>query len=57
MGKIKTGDKVKKMIPPLCLCYAVMMQQRNHELSLVQRINTILMSEGKATKKVWFAEL
>jgi hypothetical protein len=38
--------------PRIGMCYAIMMQARNHELSLVQRMNTILLVEGNARKKV-----
>ena len=36
------------------LCYAILMQQRNHELSVIQRIKTTLFSEGNAKKQVCF---
>lgn len=39
-------------IPPICICYGILLQQRNHELSLIQRINTVLLSEGNAKKQV-----
>lgn len=53
---MSTVVKSKKcdVIPPLGLCYAILMQQRNHELSVIQRINTILFSEGNAKKQVCF---
>ena len=41
-----------EIAPKFGLCYAIMMQTRNHELSLVQRLNTILLTEGNAKKKV-----
>ena len=48
------NSKKCDVIPPLGLCYAILMQQRNHELSVIQRINTILFSEGNAKKQVSF---
>lgn len=51
MGKMST-EKLDQFIAPLCTCYAIMMQKRNHELSLVQRVNTVLLAEGNASKKV-----
>ena len=42
------------VIPPLGLCYAILMQQRNHELNVIQRINTIFFSEGNAKEQVSF---
>lgn len=46
---MSTVVKSKKcdVIPPLGLCYAILMQQRNHELSVIQRINTILFFRGE----------
>lgn len=47
------GSKSKpNVIPPLGLCYSILMQKRNHDLSLIQRINTVLLSEGNAKKQV-----
>ena len=46
------NSKKCDVIPPLGLCYAILMQQRNHELSVIQRIITILLSEGNAKKQV-----
>jgi len=39
-------------VPPMALCYGILMNKRNHELSLIQRINTILLTEGKAKTQV-----
>ena len=47
------GSKLTpKTIPSICLCYGILMQKRNHDLSLIQRINTILLAEGNAKKQV-----
>ena len=45
-------DDVSEIAPRLSLCYAILMQSRNHELTLVQRLNTILMTNGNAKKQV-----
>ena len=42
----------KSAVPRLCLCYGILLQERNHELSLIQRVNTVLLSEGNASKQV-----
>jgi len=48
----KNKTTLDSVLLPMGLCYAILMQQRNHELSLVQRINTILLTEGKAKSQV-----
>ncbi len=47
-------DNIDEIDPPprLSLCYAILMQSKNHELTLVQRLNTILMTNGNAKKQV-----
>ena len=50
MGRSK--EEVKDVGPRIGMCYAILMQTRNHELSLVQRINTVLMTNGGAKKQV-----
>lgn len=42
----------EKKLPPLCLIYSIIMFMRCHELSRVQRINTVLLTEGKASSNV-----
>lgn len=37
-----------KKLPPLCLIYTIMMFMRCHELSRIQRINSILLIDGQA---------
>lgn len=49
MGVSEEYDKIN---PRLGLCYAILMQSRNHELSLVQRICTVILTEGHAKKEV-----
>ena len=41
-----------KHLPPICLIYSIMMFMRCKELSRIQRINTILLTEGRATTNV-----
>ena len=41
-----------RQVAPLCVAYGILMNQRCKELSLVQKINTILLGTGSATKKV-----
>lgn len=42
----------ERKLPTLCLIYGLIMFKRNHELSRIQRINTVLLAEGQASKKV-----
>lgn len=41
-----------KKLPPICLIYSIIMFMRCHELSRIQRINTVLLTEGKASSNV-----
>ena len=41
-----------KKLAPICLIYGIIMFMRCHELSSVQRINTVLLTEGKASSNV-----
>ena len=45
-------EECDKVMPRLGLCYAILMQTRNRELSLVQRLNTVLLTNGNAKKEV-----
>ena len=49
--------KPEKRLPPLCLLYGVIMFIRCHHLSRIQRINTVLMTEGKASGNVSYFEI
>jgi hypothetical protein len=42
----------EKKIPAACLIYGILMFLRCHELSRVQRINTILLTQGQASTNV-----
>ena len=42
----------EKKIPPLTLVYAVIMFKRCHELSYVQRINSIILADSGANTEV-----
>ncbi len=39
-------------VPALCMAYSVLMNQRWKELSLLQKLNTVTLGVGHATKKV-----
>lgn len=52
MATIVGSSTKPNVIPVVGLCYSILMQKRNHDLSLIQRINTILLSEGGAKKQV-----
>lgn len=41
-----------RQVAPLCVAYGVLMNQRCKELSLIQKLNTILLGTGSATMKV-----
>ena len=43
---------VDGQVPPVCMVYAMMMNQRWQELSLVQKIATIILGVGHSSKKV-----
>ena len=43
---------VEDQIPPVCMVYAMMMNQRWQELSLVQKISTVILGIGHSSKKV-----
>ena len=42
----------EKKIAPLCLVYGVVMFKRCHELSFLQRINTVLLADSDANTEV-----
>ena len=42
----------EQQIAPLCTAYGILMSTRWKELSLIQKINTILLSVGHATERV-----
>jgi hypothetical protein len=48
----KSKEECIEIIPRLGLCYAILMQTRNKDLSLVQRLNTVLLTNGNAKKEV-----
>ncbi|CAB4038532.1 Hypothetical predicted protein [Paramuricea clavata] len=47
----KSKEECIEIIPQLGLCYAILMQTRNKDLSLVQRLNTVLLTNGNAKKE------
>ena len=42
-----------KQIAPLCTAYGILMFTRWKELSLIQKMNSILLSAGRATERVF----
>ena len=44
-------DFFTSQVPPLCTAFGLLMNKRARELSLVQKVNTVL-GAGNATKKV-----
>ena len=42
----------EKKIPATCLIYGIIMFMRCHELSRIQRINTVLLTQGQASTNV-----
>ena len=39
-------------VPPICTAYAILMNTRNRELSMVQKMNSVILGTGHATQKV-----
>ena len=48
----KTKEDLNEILPRLGLCYSILMQTRNREVSLVQWLNTVLMTNRNAKKEV-----
>ena len=46
------NQSTEKQIPPLCTAYGILMNSRWKELSLIQKINGILLGFGNATERV-----
>ena len=42
----------EQQIPPLCTAYGILMNSRWRELSLIQKVNGILLGFGTATERV-----
>jgi len=49
-------DSIEQQVPPLCTAYGILMNSRWKELSLIQKINGILLGFGNATERVYLAE-
>lgn len=45
-------DSDQQQIPPLCTAYGILMNSRWRELSLIQKVNGILLGFGNATERV-----
>lgn len=41
-----------QQVPRICSAYALLLNTRNRELSLVQKLNTVILGAGHATQKV-----
>ena len=49
------GDR-EKQIPPLCMSYGILMNSRWKELSLIQKVNGIILGIVGATEKVLYCQ-
>ncbi|CAB3983667.1 Hypothetical predicted protein [Paramuricea clavata] len=49
----RSKKEVNDVGPCIGMCYAILMQTRNNELSLVQGFNTVLMTNGGAKKQLY----
>ncbi len=49
-------QSAEQHVPPLCTAYGILMNCRWKELSLIQKINGILLGFGNATERVYLAE-
>lgn len=45
-------ENLGKKLSPVCLIYSIIMFMRCHELSRIQRINTVILTDGKASTNV-----
>ena len=48
----KLKRNVEDQVPPVCMIYGMMMNQRWQELSLIQKIATVILGIGHSSKKV-----
>ena len=45
-------------LPPLCVAMGILMNTRSRELSLLQKVNSVILGSGGATKKVkWYKNI
>lgn len=49
--------EMEKVIPRLATIYGIMMQTRNKELSLIQRVNSLLLFDNICDRKVTITKL
>ena len=49
---LESSYNPEKKRAAICLIYGIIMFSRNHELSRIQRINTILLTQGQASVDV-----
>lgn len=52
MAVPKLNGNDGRQVMPLCTAYGILMNVRNRELSLVQKINSVLLGVGNATRRV-----
>ena len=52
-SKCTAHEDSAKQIAPLCTAYGILMFTRWKELSLIQKMNSILLSTGHATERVF----
>ena len=46
-----------KTTVPLVLIHGIVMFKRSHEMSRLQRLNTVLLSDGNASKEVYYIDI
>ena len=51
-GLLEIAIKPQKKTPAICLIYGIMMFIRCHEMSRIQRINSVLLLQGQAPTNV-----
>ena len=49
---VKAHEDSEKQIAPFCTAYGILMFTRWKKLSLIQKMNSILLSTGHATERV-----
>lgn len=52
-GKCSSEADNEKLYPRLTMCYSIIMQQSCHELSLMQRMTSVVLLDSIAEKKVF----
>ena len=52
VASLRVKQNIDKQVPPVCMIYAMLMNQRWQELSLVQKIATVVLGIGHSSKKM-----